>query len=1050
MLTRHVLAVTALATLTVATGREALAQTNGTWNAAAGGDWDTSASWSGGAIADGAGATANFSTIDVSGVVGVTLSTPRTVGTLNFGDTAVATPGGWSLSGADLTLAGATPTISVGALASGSVVDLTNVLAGATGFTKTGPGTLVLSADNNTPENGLTGNIRVNEGALTLNGPYKATQFIDMANGTVLIPNVAVGDNPSPNPGVGGVRLAAGSTVAINNDNGSPMAGVSGAGATLNLNLGVSASADQNWAATGNMTALNVTGTIEGAPAALSMRIVGGSFNANSFSNTTVTLNNATLGTNTNSGGNTVQVGALAGNATSTLEGGANGTFVSYQIGGLNSSTTFAGNITPGNGLNLIKVGTGTLTLSGALSYQPTANADVGLRGGVTRVENGTLKLVGATTIPGGVDDATLSTIDVRAAGTLDVSEATTTYNTAAFQQVIGAGKITGNFNHGAGVLAPGDTNVGGVSQTLTATAGTLTFNNALSFAGTGQINFDVSPSLSSGNDLIQVAGADLAGAPVVHVGFLGGATTGAYTLLNSTAPPTGSLAGWTVAWEGRGAAPTLSLAGNQVKLNISSAAAGNLHWSGGVDGVWNAGAAGTANWRNTGTNAADKFFQLDAVSFLDTSDGVNPPINTVITLNVPVSPSSVLVNNSAVEYTISGTGRITGGTSLVKQGTGTLNLTTPNNYAGGTTVSGGIIALAGTGMLGGGAVTLNGGAVHAGAAGNFNMPNNIVVVGTGNRIANSNAGAQTLNLQGVISGSGALTLDNVNGTGTNGIDLHGVNSGLTGSAAVGPTTAVFIRARNPNALGTNVAWDLGANASTLASRIDNTPTSFQLGSLTGGASTRLGGHESGAGATSVNWTIGGLNTSTTFDGIISNGGNTPAPTTRPVSIAKVGTGTLTLTNFNTYTGMTRVLSGALSITNAYLGDTSDVFVLSGSTFNLNFAGQDTIRSLFVNGVPQPAGTYNASNSPFITGTGELVVTAVGAITGDFDGNFIVDGNDFLLIQRAGAPGSVFAAWRAQYGTTPPVVTAVPEPGMLMLAASALGILASAGRRRAP
>jgi fibronectin-binding autotransporter adhesin len=1036
------LALTALAA--IGSG-DAIGQTSGTWISTSGGDWDLPASWTGGTIADGVGATANFNTLDINGPVAVTLSTPRTVGTLNFGDTSIATPGGWTLSGADLTLAGATPTIFVGALAPDNVVELMNVIAGTVGFTKTGPGTLVLSADNNTPVNGLTGNIRVNEGALSVNGPYKATQHIDMANGTVLNANMAIGDNPSPNPGVGFVRLAAGATVTINNINGSPMAGVSGTNATLNLNLAaITAGADQNWAGTGNMAAVNVTGTVENAPGTLSLRIVGGNFNANSFSNTTLTLTNATLVTAANSGGNTVQIGALVGDAASTLQGASNGTYVSYQIGALNSSTTFAGNVTQGNGLNLIKVGTGTLTLTGTLSYMPSTNADVSLRGGLTRVEAGTLKLVGATAIPGGLDDPTQSTIDLRANGTLDVSAATTTYSTAAFQQVIGAGKITGNYNHGAGILGPGDATVG-VSQTLTATAGTMTFNNTLSFNGAGQINFDVSPSLTSGNDLIQAASADLTGTPVVRIGFLGGASTGAYTLLNSTAPLTGSLAGWTVLWEGRGAAPTLSQVGNQVRLNISSAAAGNLTWKGAVDGVWNAGNAGTANWRNNVTLADDKYFQLDAVAFRDTYDGTNAPLNTTITLNTIVTPSAVVFNHSdTVPYTVSGTGRISGGTSLVKQGTGTLTLTTANNYSGGTTVSGGVIALGGTGSLGSGAVTLNGGAVHAGGAGNFNLPNNFVVTGTGNRIANSNTGAQTLNVQGVVSGSGALALDNVNGTGTNGIDLHGVNSAFNGSVTVGSTTAVVIRARNGLALGNGVAWDLGANASTLASRIDNTPTSFVLGSLTGGAASVLGGHESGAGATSVNWNIGSLNASTTFDGLIRNGGNNAL---RPVSITKVGTGTLTLTNLNTYTGMTRVLQGGLSISQAYIGDTSDVFVLSSATLNLNFAGQDTIRSLFVNGVPQPAGTYNSANSPFITGTGELLVTTLGTITADFDGDFVVNGNDFLWIQRAGAPASVYTAWKAQYGTTPPVIAAVPEPATMAMAV-VCAALASAARRR--
>jgi hypothetical protein len=68
---------------------------------------------------------------------------------------------------------------------------------------------------------------------------------------------------------------------------------------------------------------------------------------------------------------------------------------------------------------------------------------------------------------------------------------------------------------------------------------------------------------------------------------------------------------------------------------------------------------------------------------------------------------------------------------------------------------------------------------------------------------------------------------------------------------------------------------------------------------------------------------------------------------------------------------------------------------------------------------------------------------------GDFDFNDVVDGNDFLIWQRGESPeaGSAaeFALWKANYGQSAPIpeISAVPEPGCLVLTGlAALGLLA--------
>jgi len=150
----------------------AVAQTNGTWTSATGGTWANSANWSGGTIAGGTGAVADFSTLNIAGLQTITLGAPVTTGTLLFGDTTGAN-GGWSLTSGTLTLATASgvPTISVTGLGnsgsnamSGTAVTISSVIAGSNGLNKTGSSALILSAANT-----YSGTTTVGGGYLVLN-----------------------------------------------------------------------------------------------------------------------------------------------------------------------------------------------------------------------------------------------------------------------------------------------------------------------------------------------------------------------------------------------------------------------------------------------------------------------------------------------------------------------------------------------------------------------------------------------------------------------------------------------------------------------------------------------------------------------------------------------------------------------------------------------------------------------------------------------------------------------------------------------------------------
>jgi len=78
-----VVAITALLVLPATT----LAQ-SGTWTNTNSGLWSDANNWGAGIVADGTNNAADFSTIDITDDVTVHLDTPRTIGSLVFGDTA--------------------------------------------------------------------------------------------------------------------------------------------------------------------------------------------------------------------------------------------------------------------------------------------------------------------------------------------------------------------------------------------------------------------------------------------------------------------------------------------------------------------------------------------------------------------------------------------------------------------------------------------------------------------------------------------------------------------------------------------------------------------------------------------------------------------------------------------------------------------------------------------------------------------------------------------------------------------------------------------------
>jgi autotransporter-associated beta strand protein len=178
-------------------------------------------------------------------------------------------------------------------------------------------------------------------------------------------------------------------------------------------------------------------------------------------------------------------------------------------------------------------------------------------------------------------------------------------------------------------------------------------------------------------------------------------------------------------------------------------------------------------------------------------------------------------------------------------------------------------------------------------------------------------------------------------------------------------------------------------------------------------------------------------------------------PVTGSGDLIKTGAGKLTLSAASSYAGDTQLNAGILSISNATLADAADVYLTTGSTFDLNFGATDTIRALYIDGVPQSVGTYGASGlgASFFTGSGLLNVTTmpVVGVPGDYNDNGVVDAGDYVLWRKGGPlahevdnPGVVnaqdYTEWRARFGNPPGSGSAlgaasVPEPATILLVA---------------
>jgi autotransporter-associated beta strand protein len=151
----------------------------------------------------------------------------------------------------------------------------------------------------------------------------------------------------------------------------------------------------------------------------------------------------------------------------------------------------------------------------------------------------------------------------------------------------------------------------------------------------------------------------------------------------------------------------------SSIDLVISAVAA--PRWDGQAGGFWDIGL--TANWIELSTGLPAFYQDGQAVLFNDAAQGT-----TTVNLVANVQPASVTVNNTNLNYTLVGTGKIGGAGGLTKRGTGTFTIanSAANDYTGITTIAGGTLVV--TNLANGGQPSAIGAASAA--------PENLVLAG--------------------------------------------------------------------------------------------------------------------------------------------------------------------------------------------------------------------------------------------------------------------------------------------------------------------------------
>ncbi|MCX6237685.1 MAG: autotransporter-associated beta strand repeat-containing protein, partial [Bacteroidia bacterium] len=396
--------------------------------------------------------------------------------------------------------------------------------------------------------------------------------------------------------------------------------------------------------------------------------------------------------------------------------------------------------------------------------------------------------------------------------------------------------------------------------------------------------------------------------------------------------------------------------------------------WVPTTGGAWNTG----ANWSPAGVPGA----------------GDDVVINSNQTANITAVPTAInsltITGNCSLEAATSGNAlvvatsfSVASGKTLICGNGNRLPITLASTCTG--TISGTVsIVSGGTNRVfqndGNLTITSTGVINDAGSGGN----NSDFVLSSGATLnIGSTAGITTAGATGNIQVTGTRTYN----TGAN-YEFNGTAAQVAGNGLTQNTPA-DLTINNSTGVTLSAATTISGVLSMTSGTLNMADLALTVGSLTGsGNLTNTTG-----GITARIITVGGDNTSpAAYSGVISNGTNTGG-----VSVTKNGTGTLTLSGTNTYTGVTDINAGVVSVATignggvaGNLGAATNAaanLVLGGGTLQYTGASAATNRNFTL--TAGTTSTIDVTNSLTISGAS---TNTNGALTKDGVGTLILSG----------------------------------------------------------
>ncbi|MFM1903884.1 MAG: hypothetical protein RLZZ440_1784 [Planctomycetota bacterium] len=579
------------------------------------------------------------------------------------------------------------------------------------------------------------------------------------------------------------------------------------------------------------------------------------------------------------------------------------------------------------------------------------------------------------------------------------------------------------------------------VSGYLPGTLGTLQVGDAT----TGNPAGDVTINWSNTSTFNQSALVDMANATVdltMNGGFLRAASATynpTFTVPASRTLTVGS------AISNQGNTKTFHFAGaGDIVINSDSGGGGAMNYSvegptvtfNASDNDWTYGTVSTGKLVvGHSTALGDQTLTVNVASGLGFGTGVTAASIAQLTTNASGSFDLTNADNSGVALDVSSnnssttlSGAIGGLGSLSKSGTGTLTISGVNTFTGGLTVNAGSIVFGNSSAAAGGLVTAaNGTTLSLANSSSVFLGGTVTPSGSGAAVtltsANAAAGFSTL-----FTGDSDQTLTIAGGTQVNASSSSQQFSGFDGTVAVASGSTLRFSNSGLNNGGLNTTFDLTGGITT---RNNGTLT---LGALQGAGNIAMGG--SGGNNATLNVYVGAKNIDTTYSGGMSDA---DAVNGKVLKLYKVGTGKLTLSGSNPYTGATSVSAGTLDVSgslatssvtvsggvfNALVADLlPDTSSLSVSSGRYELGGSDTIDTFTISGgelagagYTLTASTYNLNGGTVSANLGAGTVNIGGTvqITGEAAGTATVSTGELLVDNQFA--GSVTVATGAQLG----------------------------------